>query len=104
LHFVANGKELVPINEDEINAIQNTIRAKLRLEPVDFLATGQTLLLNRGPLAGVRGFLTETPKRRLVISLTSLQRSVAFEIEAEWAASEAADDAPRIAVNASGRR
>jgi transcription termination/antitermination protein NusG len=87
LHFVANGKELVPISEEEITAIRTAVRAKLNLEPIAFLATGRKLLLNQGPLAGVQGFLVETPKRKFVISLNSLQRSVAVDMKEDWAGS-----------------
>lgn len=104
LHFVANGKELVPIDEEELTAIQIAVRAELNPEPVEFQATGQRLQLRSGPLAGVQGILVGTPKRRLVVSLTSLQRSVAVEIKAEWASIEIENrSTPKVATRASGR-
>lgn len=103
LHFVANGKELIPIGEGEIAALQIAVNAKLGAEPIPFVATGQTLLLERGPLAGVQGLLVTTPKRRLVISLTTLQRSVAIDIKADWVAVETQDTIrPQVATRGSG--
>jgi transcriptional antiterminator RfaH len=104
LHFVANGKELIPMAETEIHALQVAVRAKLNAEPIPFVDHGPRLLLNCGPLAGVQGFLVEEPRRRLVISLSSFQRSVAIEMEGM--ATETSDDngsSPSIAVTASGQ-
>jgi transcriptional antiterminator RfaH len=104
LHFVARGKELVPIDEEELLAIQIAVQAELNPEPIEFQAIGTRLQLSAGPLAGVQGFLGGTSNYKLVISLTSLQRSVAVEIKAEWAGIEAEDDGtPRVATRASGR-
>ncbi len=106
LHFVANGKELIPLDEAEIHALQLAVRAKLSAEPIPFVADGPTLLLSGGPLAGVQGFLVEEPRRRLVISLSSFQRSVAIEMEGDWIETEASDEngsSPSIAATASGQ-
>jgi transcription antitermination factor NusG len=105
LHFVANGKELIPIKEEEIRAIQIAVQASLNPEPVEFLATGKTFSLNHGPLAGVEGFLVEKPKHRFVISLTAIQRSVAVEIKPEWTLDTADKGEPRrqVVAGASGQ-
>jgi hypothetical protein len=42
--------------------------------------------IERGPLAGVEGIITNADKAwRLIVSVGMLQRSVAVEIEREWA-------------------
>ncbi len=86
LHFVGIGKVPAPIDPAEITAIQAAIRSGLNTEPWPFLTVGQRVRLEAGPLAGAEGFLTEVRKQhRLVVSLTLLQRSVAVEIERDWA-------------------
>ena len=86
LHFVGIGKIPVAIDQSEIDAIQAAIRSGLGTEPWPFLAVGQRVRLEIGPLAGLEGFLVRVRKEhRLVVSLPLLQRSVAVEIERDWA-------------------
>lgn len=106
LYFVANGRKPIPVDNVEIHALQLAVRAKLNPEPIAFVAHRPTLLVNGGPLAGVQGFLLETTKRKLVISLSSLQRSVAIEMEPQWIAPDTSDDDcsnPTMAASASGQ-
>jgi hypothetical protein len=59
--------------------------------------------LETGPLAGVEGIIVNTDKvYRLVVSVSLLQRSVACEIEREWARPILDGLGPR-AVSLSGR-
>ena len=51
-----------------------------------FLAAGQRVVVERGPLAGAEGIVVSLKGRyRLVASIYLLQRSVAVEIDREWA-------------------
>jgi hypothetical protein len=53
--------------------------------PWPFLRIGQTVLIERGPLAGVEGILQEVKgKYRIVVSINLLQRSVSSEIDRSW--------------------
>ena len=85
LHFVGIGKVPVPIDDEEIAAIQTAVRSGLTTEPWPYLNVGQTVRLEDGPLAGLEGILIEVRKKqRIVVSVSLLQRSVAVEIEREW--------------------
>jgi transcription termination/antitermination protein NusG len=86
LHFVGIGRMPAPMDPAEIAAIQTAIQSGLSTEPWPFLAVGQRVKLEAGPLAGMEGFLEEVRKEhRLIVSVTLLQRSVAVEIERDWA-------------------
>ena len=54
-------------------------------QPWPFLQVGRRVTVERGPLAGTEGIVTEIKNEyRLVVSISMLQRSVAAEIEREW--------------------
>jgi transcription antitermination factor NusG len=87
LHFVGIGKAPVPIDDEEITAIQSAVKSGLSAEPWPFLEAGQRVRLEDGPLAGLEGLLVEVRKRyRVVVSVSLLKRSVAVEIDREWVA------------------
>jgi transcription antitermination factor NusG len=85
LYLVGVGKTPVPIDDNEILAIQVATRSGLPTEPWPFLQAGERVLLEGGPLAGFEGLLIETRKQhRVVVSVSLLMRSVAVEIERNW--------------------
>ncbi len=85
LHFVGIGRTPVPVDAEEIDAIQTAVRSGLLTEPWPFLTVGQKVRLEEGPLAGIEGLLVEVRKqRRLVVSVSLLGRSVAVVIDRHW--------------------
>lgn len=83
--IVGRGATPVAVEEREIQALQTLIEAGLPAAPCAYLRTGQAICLERGPLSGLRGLLLQTKgRRRLVVSITLLQRSVAVEVEQAW--------------------
>src|SRR5271165_932681 len=85
LHFVGIGRTPVPVDAEEINAIQTAVRSGLLTEPWPFLTVGQKVRLEEGPLAGIEGVLVEVRKqRRLVVSVSLLGRSIAVVIDRHW--------------------
>ncbi len=97
LHFVGIGKAPIPIDENEITAIQTAVQSGLVVEPWAYLEVGQRVRLREGPLAGMEGIFVGTAKQeRIVVSVTLLKRSVAVAIERHWALP--ADDRPRAAL------
>ena len=85
LHFIGIGRVPVPIENEEIAALQVAMRSGLWAEPWPFLDVGQRVRLEEGPLAGLEGLLIEVRKeQRLIVSVTLLKRSVAVEIERDW--------------------
>ena len=70
------------VDEAEIRSIQTLVAAGVPHQPWPFLAAGDRVRIESGPLLGLEGILTEVRRSyRLVLSVTLLQRSVAVEID-----------------------
>jgi transcription antitermination factor NusG len=60
------------------------VSSGLFVSPWPFLSTGQRVLIEKGPLAGVEGLLVSIKKIfRLVVSVNMLQRSISVEVDRE---------------------
>ena len=80
---VGVGRNPVPIDETEIEAIQTAVKSGYPTQPSPFLQIGHKVRIEHGPLCGTEGILTGFRGHlRLVLSITLLQRSVAVEIDA----------------------
>ena len=96
ISVVGAGKTPVPVDEEEIGAIRAILRSGLVAQPWPFLQVGSKVYIERGPLAGLEGIITNTDKvYRLIVSVNLLQRSVAVEIDREWARPIASGIGPR---------
>jgi transcription antitermination factor NusG len=74
----------VPVDEQEIEAIRTLVDSGMPNFPCAYLGVGSKVRIEAGALRGLEGLLTEVKgKRRLVLSITLLQRSVAVEIDSE---------------------
>ena len=74
----------VPVAENEIEAIRRLVASGVPNFPCAYLEVGSRVRIEAGALRGVEGILTDVKgKRRLVLSITLLQRSVAVEIDSE---------------------
>jgi transcription antitermination factor NusG len=83
--LVGCGRIPTPIPDDEIERIRRMVQSGLLLTPWPFLELGQTVLIERGPLAGVEGILEEVKgKCRLIVSINLLRRSVGAEVDRRW--------------------
>lgn len=79
------GKTLAAVDEEEIEALQLVQQAKTAMQPWPYLRIGQRIRIDAGPLAGLKGILSQVKgQRRLVLSVTLLQRSVLVEIDEDW--------------------
>ena len=80
------GKVPIPVADEEIATIRAVLGSGLAAQPCPFLNAGASVYIERGPLAGIEGIVTNLNKKHtLVISVTLLQRSVAVEIDRAWA-------------------
>lgn len=71
-----------PVNESEIAAIQLAVSSGRLMQPWPFLKIGQRVVVQHGPLRHVEGILSEIKgDRKLIISISLLQRSVAVQME-----------------------
>jgi transcription antitermination factor NusG len=103
--IVGVGKTPVPVGDQEIEAIRAILRSGLAAQPWPFLRVGSKVYIEGGPLAGVDGIITNTDKvYRLVVSISLLQRSVAVEIDREWARPIADRMGPRAVTLSEGAR
>jgi transcription antitermination factor NusG len=81
VRLVGIGKVPLRIPDAELEAIRRVVDSGLYSMPWRFLAKGQRIIVNRGPLLGVRGHLIEVRNDlRLVVSVQLLGRAVAVEI------------------------
>jgi transcription antitermination factor NusG len=82
---VGIGRTLVPIEEDEIAAIQRVVHSDLPRQPWPFLRVGQQVRVVYGPLSGTEGILLSFRGRcRLILSVNLLHRSVAVDVDGGW--------------------
>lgn len=80
--IVSFGRTLLPVDEQEIEAIRKLVASGFPLYPSPFLRVGQRVRIEEGALAGLEGILMEVRNRhRVVASISLLQRSVGVEID-----------------------
>ena len=73
------------VDEGEIAALHIAVSSGLLLQPWPFLKEGQQVVIQEGPLRNVEGYLAEIRgDRKLILSITLLQRSVAVCVERAW--------------------
>lgn len=81
---VQNGHTPAPIPEDEITQLQRLCEWSQEVCPWPFGEPGTPVVVMDGPLTGVTGILIAVKsRRRLVVSISLLQRSVSIEIDAD---------------------
>jgi transcription antitermination factor NusG len=82
--IVGFGKTEVPVEDSEIAAIRALVASGKPLAHLPFLRIGQSVLIERGPLAGIRGVvLRDESAWRVVVSVEALDRSIAVEVDRE---------------------
>jgi transcription antitermination factor NusG len=80
------GDNPIPVDETELDSIRTALKSGLTVQPWTAPLLGETVYIERGPLEGLEGVLVGIKNRtRLILSVTMLQRSVAVEVEADWA-------------------
>ena len=86
---VGIGSTPAPMDESEIENLKLLVASNMLLMPWPYLHAGQRVRIERGPLAGVEGFVVRADHEapRIVVSVDILQRSVATEIDRDWLAS-----------------
>ena len=82
--IVGFGKTEVPVDDSEIDAVRTLVATGKQLAHLPFLRIGQDVLIERGPLAGIRGVvLRDESAWRVVVSVEALDRSIAVEVDRE---------------------
>jgi len=85
VQIVGTGKTPIPIEEQEIAAIQRVGSSGLTTVPWPYLQVGQMARIEVGPLQGMSGIVVRIKSGlKLVLSVQLLQRSIAVEIDRGW--------------------
>jgi transcription antitermination factor NusG len=97
IQIVGYNRQPIPVDEDEVKSIQTLVTSGIPNQPWPFLKVGERVQIEAGPLRGLEGVLTEFKgNRRLILSVSLLQRSVAVEMDAAFVRSEGTSVAPRL--------
>ena len=96
IRIVRFGEKPAEVDIEEIESLQLLARSDILREPWKYLPNGALAQVETGPLAGVQGVIcADENRRRLIISVTLLQRSVAIHLDEGVAISVIADSRER---------
>lgn len=85
VHIAGVGETLLPVDEEQISAIQHVEKSGVSMIPWPYLQTGQVVWLENGPLSGLSGIILRIKSGlRFVLSVSLLRRSVAVDVNREW--------------------
>jgi len=84
IKFVRFCNDIVKVPEEDILTMQRVIRGDYPMEVLDHeISTGDEVEVTAGSLIGVRGSILQINNRkRFVISITNIGRSITIEIDA----------------------
>jgi transcription antitermination factor NusG len=82
--IIGFGKTDTPVDDSEIAAVRILVASGKPLAHLPFLRIGQSVLIERGPMAGIRGVVVRDESAwRVVVSVEALDRSIAVEVDRE---------------------
>jgi len=85
VNVVGLGHTPQAISDIEIESIRRMVESKLEVEPWSYVAAGDVIRIEQGPLAGAEGVLLRLGEGyRLVASVTLFQRSISVELDRDW--------------------
>ncbi len=83
ISILGSGKVFSPISDEQIETLRMLVRSGIPARPHPYLAPGQMVELERGPLAGIRGTVLRAKGTTcFVVNVEILHRSVAVEVDA----------------------
>jgi transcription antitermination factor NusG len=83
--IVNDGSRPIPVDEKEIDAINRLVLSDLPPQACAYLAEGQSVRVEAGPLRGLEGsFVRDKNGAGIVVSISLLQRSIRVEIPREF--------------------
>jgi transcription antitermination factor NusG len=96
------GGQHAEVDVNEIDALKMLVRGNLLREPWLYVPEGTVVRVESGPLAGAQGIICSSDaRRRFVISVTLLQRSVAVQLDENTVVSVIEDPKKRLHDNES---
>lgn len=85
MQIVGMGKTPIPVEEEEIEAIQRVQKSGLSAMPWPYMQIGNVAQILDGPLRGLTGIIVKIKSGiKVVLSVSLLQRSVAVEVQRNW--------------------
>ncbi len=84
IHIVCVGKTPAPVDATELESLQLLLQTGLPINPDEQYAIGERVKIDNGPLTGASGVIAGEENRRLLVSITLLQRSVSVALPREW--------------------
>jgi transcription antitermination factor NusG len=92
VRVVGFGGKAAEVAIEEVKALQLVAQSPCLREPWNYLPDGVGVLVESGPLAGIQGVIcADEDRRRLIISVTLLQRSVAIQLDEDTVISAMAE-------------
>jgi transcription antitermination factor NusG len=89
IQIVGVGNTPMPVEEEEISAIQHSERSGVSVIPWPYMQVGHVAHIENGPLRGLSGIVLRIKSRlKLILSVSLLRRSVAVEIDRSWISAE----------------
>jgi transcription antitermination factor NusG len=86
IQIVGVGRTPMAVDDTELQAVRQAVLSGVPNQPWPYLEVGERVRVNYGSLSGLEGVLVNFKgSHRVVLSVTLLQRSVAMEIDLEWA-------------------
>jgi transcription antitermination factor NusG len=84
IRILGAGNIFAPVSEEQISELRAVVASGLPARPCSYLAPGEMVRVERGPLAGVRGMvLRHKGVTSVVVSVEILQRSVVVEVDSD---------------------
>jgi len=84
IHIVSVGKTPAPVDAAELASLRLLLETGLPINPSEQYTVGEKVNVDTGPLAGASGVIAGEENRRLLVSITLLQRSVSVALPREW--------------------
>jgi len=84
VHIVGVGKTPFPVSEDEIGSLRVVVSASLPIKADEVYTVGDKVQIDKGPLVGATGVIVGSQRKKLIVSITLLQRSVSVELPQDW--------------------
>jgi transcription antitermination factor NusG len=80
VRIVGTRKMPLPVSPHELDAIRKVVQVGFNVQPYPFIAVGDKVRIDKGPLAGVEGIVREHKNRQLILSVSLVQQSVSVQI------------------------
>jgi transcription antitermination factor NusG len=79
--FVASGGEIIPVPPRQVEDLRRLLSQEVPCALAPFLKVGRRVRIRGGCLDGLEGILAQNDPKHLVVSIESIQRSVAIQID-----------------------